>query len=85
LTVTASENKVVSLNAAQPFRNPQFPLSIPIKVNEGETIVTADFLVYYCEAGKEALCYFKEGRLRLPVKAKSGTGSRALTARYRVR
>jgi thiol-disulfide isomerase/thioredoxin len=78
---------VVTVQAAgveQTFRNPQFPLNIPIKVPEGDVSLSADFVVYYCEADKETLCYFKEARLNLPVKAKSGTNNQKLTAVYRL-
>jgi hypothetical protein len=69
----------------QVFQNPRFPLTVLIKVSEGETSVEARFVLYYCEADKESLCYFKEARLTLPVKARKGVGSRQLTATYRLK
>jgi thiol-disulfide isomerase/thioredoxin/sugar lactone lactonase YvrE len=77
----------VTINAAgveQTFRNPQFPLNVPIDVPEGDAALRADIVVYYCEAEKETLCYFKEARLTLPVKARKGTNSRKLTATYKL-
>ncbi|HXU37650.1 MAG TPA: thioredoxin-like domain-containing protein [Blastocatellia bacterium] len=66
----------------QVIRNPKFPVGVPIKAAEGEAIVKADFLIYYCEAAKESLCYFKEARLSIPVKVVKGTGSDKLSATY---
>ncbi|MEK6406816.1 MAG: thioredoxin-like domain-containing protein [Acidobacteriota bacterium] len=83
----AAQNKVVSLasGAEQSFSNPAFPINIPIKVSEGEATVRADFVVYYCEAAKESLCFFKEARLSLPVKVTKGSGNHNLTATYKLR
>jgi thiol-disulfide isomerase/thioredoxin len=71
--------------AEQVFRNPQLPISVPIKVSEGETAIKADFLIYYCESGKESLCFIKEARLVVPVKAQKGAGTRRLSATYTLR
>ncbi|HYP27659.1 MAG TPA: thioredoxin-like domain-containing protein [Blastocatellia bacterium] len=68
----------------QVFRNPRFPLSVPIKLGEGGTTLQATFVLYYCEAEKESLCYFKEARLTLPVKARKGSGARQLSATYKL-
>ena len=38
--------------------------------------------LYYCEAKKESLCFFKEAVVSLPVKAKKGAGGRSLKATY---
>jgi hypothetical protein len=86
LTVTAPQNQVVNLTGGpeQTFSNPNFPVTVPIKVSEGEATVRADFVVYFCEAAKESLCYFKEARVSIPVKAKKGAGSQKLTAAYKL-
>jgi thiol-disulfide isomerase/thioredoxin len=72
------------INMDQIIRNPKFPVRVPIKANEGDAIVRADFIVYYCEAAKESLCYFKEARVSLPVKVIKGTGSHELSATYKL-
>ncbi|HSB09692.1 MAG TPA: thioredoxin-like domain-containing protein [Blastocatellia bacterium] len=84
LSLSSSQGQVVSLNAEQPIRSPRFPVTIPIKVGEGDAVVTADLVIYYCEAAKETLCFFKEIRLAIPVKAKSGAGNRELSATYKL-
>jgi thiol-disulfide isomerase/thioredoxin len=71
-------------NLDQVIRNPKFPVSVSIKAAEGDAIVKIDFLIYYCEAAKESLCYFKEARLSLPVKAVKGAGTDKLWATYKL-
>ncbi|HXG65828.1 MAG TPA: hypothetical protein VNO70_12040, partial [Blastocatellia bacterium] len=87
LSVASAQKEVVSFKgeAEQTFRNPAFPVTVPINATEGETTVNANFVVYYCEAGKESLCYFKEARLTLPIKVKKGAGNRKLTAVYKLK
>ncbi len=86
--LNAQAPSVVTVNTAggnpQSFRDPKFPLSVPVKVSEGEATVNATFTLYYCEAGKESLCYFKEALLSVPVKAKKGAGASKLAATYKL-
>jgi hypothetical protein len=77
-----SEGQGVLAEGEKTLRNPQFPLSVPLKVNEGEATVKADLVIYYCEAKKESLCFFKEAVVNVPVKVKKGAGSRRLKASY---
>ncbi|HEX8183924.1 MAG TPA: hypothetical protein VF747_04215, partial [Blastocatellia bacterium] len=86
LSLASPQKQVVSFasGAEQTFRNPHFPINVPIKVAEGEATIKADFLIYYCESAKESLCYFKEARMSIPVKAKKGTGNGKLTATYKL-
>jgi thiol-disulfide isomerase/thioredoxin/sugar lactone lactonase YvrE len=85
--VVSSEKQALSLAGAgeQGFRNPQFPISIPIKIKEGAASVKAEFVIYYCEAERESLCFFKEARVNLPVKVKKGAGNRKLSATYKLK
>jgi hypothetical protein len=87
LTITTSQSQVVGFTtgAEQTFRNPHFPVEIPINVGAGEGTIRADFVVYYCEAAKESLCYFKEARLSIPVKVTRGSGNHKLSALYKLR
>jgi len=87
LTIGTEQTEAVSLagGADEIIRNPKFPVSVAIKTAEGDAIVKADFIVYYCEAVKESLCYFKEARLSLPVKVMKGTGAHELSATYKLK
>jgi DNA-binding beta-propeller fold protein YncE/peroxiredoxin len=80
----ASEGKSVSLGGNSTFRNPQFPLSAPIKTVEGDGTIKVDFVIYYCESEKESLCYFKEARINIPVRVKAGAGRRKIAASYKL-
>jgi thiol-disulfide isomerase/thioredoxin len=84
LSVTASPGEIVNFNP-EPIRNPRFPVAIPIKVAEGDALITANFVLYYCEAAKETLCYFKEARVSIPVRVKRGSGNHKLSAIYKLR
>jgi hypothetical protein len=86
LTVATAQNDVVTLKggAEQTFSIPNFPVTVPLKISEGEATVRADFVVYFCEAVKESLCYFKEARLSIPVKARQSAGSHKLSASYKL-
>jgi thiol-disulfide isomerase/thioredoxin len=84
VTVVSSDAKVLNFggNGEQVFRNPQFPLRIPAKVNEGTTALQADFVLYYCEAEKESLCYFKDVRVIVPVNGRKGATNTNITVSY---
>lgn len=64
--------------------SPQFPLDIPLQLEEGEGKITAEMIIYYCQSGEEALCYFKEARLSLPVQIQNGAGGKELKIEYAV-
>src|SRR4029079_4397997 len=70
--------------AGQTFRNPKFPLSVPVKISEGDAMIRADFVLYYCEVEKESLCYFREARLSLAVKGTKGANNHRLSATYKL-
>lgn len=86
IKAVSSEHRVVKFaNGAEAIvSKPQFPVSLPVKINEGETKVTVDFAIYYCESEKESLCFIKEARLVIPVKALRGAPSNNLTAGYKL-
>ena len=85
--VTAtSEGVVLSLGSEshRSFANPTFPLNIPISAREGEASIELGLVVYYCESAKDSLCFFKEARLKLPVKVIKGSGKNKLVAEYKL-
>ncbi len=51
---------------------PAFPLSFPAEFSEGETELTADLVIYYCEAAAESLCFIERIRITTPVTITSG-------------
>jgi len=58
------------------------PVRVPLKVHsDGELQMTAE--IYYCQSGKEALCYFKELQWRVPLKVQAG-GARQVKVEHAV-
>jgi len=85
-TVSTADAGVVGLHdgSKQTFRATQFPLQVPVTVGEGRTDLQVEYTLYYCEADKESLCYFKEARLRLPVTAEAMAEPAGLRATYQL-
>lgn len=42
-------------------------VDIPVTLHPGQTNITLNLTLYYCSHGQEALCYFKEASLDVPV------------------
>ena len=59
---------------------PEFPLRLPMRAATGDGQVQATLNLYYCEAKRESLCYFKEVQLIAPVSiAAGGAGEVVIT------
>ncbi|HEY6331295.1 MAG TPA: thioredoxin-like domain-containing protein [Blastocatellia bacterium] len=84
LSSSAAQTVALADGAEQTLKGPKFPVSIPINVNEGTATLQADFTLYYCESEKESLCYFKEARLRIPVKVEKDATQKSLAAAYKL-
>ncbi|MBI2845990.1 MAG: redoxin domain-containing protein [Chloroflexi bacterium] len=85
--VLAVENEHIQLPGGESslvVDMPQFPLHIPLQLEEGGGKITAEMIIYYCQSGEEALCYFKEARLSLPVQIQNGAGGKELEISYAV-
>ncbi|MBC8233394.1 hypothetical protein H8E77_27920, partial [bacterium] len=61
---------------------PEFPLQIPVQAQEGETRITVDMMIYYCQEGRESLCYFKEIQLAAPIKIQSDASQTNINVSY---
>ena len=42
-------------------------------------------VLYYCEAKKESLCYFKIAEVRVPIKAQPGAQASEIKVTYELR
>jgi DNA-binding beta-propeller fold protein YncE len=82
LSVNGTKARFEDGQAEKIIRKPQFPLSIPIKLEEGEAEVKAVMVLYYCEAKKESLCYFKVAEVRVPIKVQSGAQASEIKVAY---
>jgi thiol-disulfide isomerase/thioredoxin/DNA-binding beta-propeller fold protein YncE len=67
------------------IRNPHFPLNVPIQLEEGEAKLRAMMVIYYCEAKKESLCYFKVAEVRAPIKAQPEAQTSEVKVAYTLR
>lgn len=63
------------------LKEPADTLTIPITPKTGEAIITVDLAINYCAVGNEGLCYFKETRLKIPLKV-TPNGAANATVRY---
>lgn len=84
VNIASSDAQIASFNNEQQqiFRDVRFPLTVPFQAREGETSLSINFVIYYCQSIQESLCYFKEVHLEIPVKIKPGTGAHKITASY---
>lgn len=84
--VSAPESGPVRLDAGpqQILRNPDFPVDMKVKLIEGQGSVEITYSLYYCEADRDTLCFFKEARLAVPLQVSKGSGNRTASARYRL-
>jgi DNA-binding beta-propeller fold protein YncE len=81
MKVTSSRPDVVNIGTSD-FTQPLSTLRVPITAKPGETTITIDILVNYCNTANEGLCYFKDVRLVLPVKVVEG-GKAVVTALFK--
>lgn len=85
LSSTDKRGPVFADGTEQTLSNPKFPVTVPVKVADGDAGLTADFVLYYCEAEKETVCYFKEARIRIPIRAQKGAGNKGLSASFKLK
>jgi sugar lactone lactonase YvrE len=62
---------------------PQFPLSFPASFTAGESEITAELVIYYCEAEAESLCFIERVQITIPLIV-SGSGSDTLVVPYAI-
>jgi hypothetical protein len=62
---------------------PSFPLSFPATFVAGESEITADLIIYYCEAEAESLCFIERVRITVPVTVTAG-GDDTLNVPYSI-
>lgn len=86
LTDEGANNNLVEFSAEAAnlsIVEPEFPLSFPATFSEGASEITADLVIYYCEAEAESLCFIERVRITIPVTI-STLGSDTLSVSYRI-
>jgi len=82
LRASSTNSKVAAIENAT--LDVQAPLvAIPVRLTPGETVVQAALSLYYCREGEEALCFFREERLEIPVRV-TPDGPEVLTIACRI-
>jgi thiol-disulfide isomerase/thioredoxin len=80
LAYRTSDEKAVRITAAEAARNftePKFPLEIPIEALKGESAVTIDAVLYFCQDEAQQLCLVDSVRIELPLEVKDGAPRQA--------
>jgi hypothetical protein len=68
--VSSADPKVAAVapeHAEQNLTKPTFPLKIPAKFNPGQSKISVDLVVYYCESQSEGVCLVKQVRIETPL------------------
>jgi len=71
---TSGEQNTIRFEAepkAFDLGNPRFPLEVPLRASAGDTELTVDAVVYYCD-DKSTACYVDTLRLKTPVRVLAG-------------
>ena len=57
-------------------------ISVPISVEEGDAVLTAQGTVYYCRSGEEAICLVEDIEIALPITVVSGASQAEAVVDY---
>jgi len=76
--------QIAAENRSQRIIEPEMPLAVPAMFAEGETVLSVDLYIYYCEAINENLCFLDRLRVNAPVSVDGVTGQPALRIEYTV-
>ncbi len=71
LEVSSADSQVAEVEAPAVGVKDQL-IAIPIRLNPGETTLQAGLSLYYCREGEQALCFFREQRLEIPLRVIPG-------------
>ncbi len=77
--------QIAGENLTQAIVEPAMPILVPVALAEGETELSVDLNIFYCEAVNETLCFVDRVRVHAPVTVADGAGGAAgLTVEYTV-
>ena len=63
-----ADEGVVHLGEARTsLRGRNLPVRVVATFHEGQTVLSADYTLYYCAAGEEDVCLLAEGRAEMTV------------------
>ncbi len=70
--VARLQDEDVVRTSASDFAEPARKISLPVDARAGATVVEIDLSVYYCDKDSEALCYFRDIAVSIPVVVDKG-------------
>ncbi len=73
---TSSDALRIEGEYTKSFSGTDLPISVKLKVSEGDSLLNAESLVYCC---REELCFIKRIMLKVPVSARKGNGIDRIT------
>jgi thiol-disulfide isomerase/thioredoxin len=76
----SGDEKTVRLTAKESSRSltePSFPLEIPVEARPGETAVTVEAIIYFCNDQQEKVCLVDRLKIEVPLEVKAGGPRRA--------
>jgi hypothetical protein len=66
VSATSGDPRIISLTDTE-NSDPERAYTFPIQTSPGETVISIDYRVFYCEDGPGAVCFTRLGRIRVPV------------------
>lgn len=64
--------------------DPTFPLSIPVEFSVGESDLSGDLVIYYCESESQSLCLIEQLRVQIPVTISDSASVNTLMFSYEI-
>ncbi len=71
VTIHSGDQTVIYVDSAE-NTDPKRAFIFPAKTKPGKTELTVDYRVFCCNSGPGAVCFFKEGRIMVPVTVADG-------------
>lgn len=76
----SSDEKALRLTAKETARSlnePKFPLEIPFEAKAGESNLTVEAIIYFCNDQQEKVCLVDRLKINVPIEVKAGAKSTA--------
>jgi DNA-binding beta-propeller fold protein YncE len=84
-TALWSSDEVVSLpEDAREYRvvTPELPIEFPVTLTEGETNLSVELTIYWCEAIRETLCFVERSHVILPIEVSADATTSEIALNY---
>jgi thiol-disulfide isomerase/thioredoxin len=86
-TATWAEDSIVTVPAElREYKvvTPELPIQFPVTLTEGETNLSVDLIIYWCEAIKETLCFVERRTVVMPVVVSPDAAGSVLSLSYQL-